>query len=34
MEENNFEWELTDKYLEQAKFLNVEIVSTKRNDKN
>ena len=33
-EENKFEWELTDKYLEKAKFLNVEIVGTKRNNKN
>lgn len=33
-EENKFEWELTDKYLEHAKFLNVEIVGTKRNERN
>ena len=33
-EENKFEWELTDKHLEQAKFLNVEIVGTKRNEIN
>ena len=27
-------FDLTDKYLEQAKILNVEIIGTKRNDKN